>query len=460
MRGGILPPRTFTLLPGLSPLYPGSLPSVFPSLYLPVLTFRKLGAPPTNDTRKILTKEAQPSDSPKPASLPANSVGIVKPQSYAFDGPFKLACGRVLDGFKLVYETYGTLNEDKSNAILICHALSGHHHVAGYHSATDKRPGWWDHYIGPGKPIDTNKFFVVGVNNLGGCHGSTGPSSINPETGKPWGPDFPPLRARDWVHSQALLADHLGIETWAAVVGGSLGGMQAMRWALEYPQRLRHCVVIASAMKLTAQNIAFNETARQAITSDPDFRDGRYQEQETLPRHGLAVARMIGHITYLSDDGLGKKFGRELRSGTFEQGVEELVEFQVQSYLRYQGDSFSGSFDPNTYILMTRALDYFDLAREYDDDPVKAFSHAQCKFFLVSFTSDWRFAPERSREIADALIHANKPVSYAEVDSPMGHDAFLLPNARYEQVFSAYMNNVAKEMSSKNRDREATDVAS
>ena len=395
--------------------------------------------------RKILTTEAQPPQKGKPTGLPANSVGIVEPQSHTFPGPFKLACGRVLDEYTLVYETYGTLNADKSNGVLICHALSGHHHAAGYHSENDKRPGWWDHYIGPGKPIDTDKFFVVALNNLGGCHGSTGPTSINPETGKPWGPDFPPLRARDWVHSQAQLADHLGIQQWAAVVGGSLGGMQAMRWALEYPERLRHCVVIASAMKLSAQNIAFNETARQAITSDPDFRDGRYLEQETLPRHGLSVARMIGHITYLSDDGLGKKFGRELRSGTFEQGVEELVEFQVQSYLRYQGDTFSSSFDPNTYILMTRALDYFDLAREYEDDPVKAFSNARCKFFLVSFTSDWRFAPERSREIADALMHANIPVSYAEVESPMGHDAFLLPNARYENLFAAYMNNVARE---------------
>ncbi|WP_250460707.1 homoserine O-succinyltransferase MetX [Microbulbifer litoralis] len=376
---------------------------------------------------------------------PAGSVGVVVPQSARFDRPLALACGRTLRDYTLVYETYGELNADRSNAVLICHALSGHHHAAGRHRPDDKRPGWWDNYIGPGKPIDTDRFFVVSVNNLGGCHGSTGPSSINPDTGKPWGRDFPMLRVRDWVHSQARLADLLGIEQWAAVIGGSLGGMQAMRWALEYPERLRHCVVIASAMKLSAQNIAFNETARQAITSDPDFCGGRYLEQDRLPRRGLAVARMIGHITYLSDDGLGRKFGRELRSGSFALGAEEEVEFQVQSYLRYQGDTFSGSFDPNTYILMTRALDYFDLAREYDHDPVAAFSHARCRFLLLSFTSDWRFAPERSREIVDALMHANRPVSYAEIESAMGHDAFLLPNERYWRVFSAYMDSVAAE---------------
>ncbi|WP_444935149.1 homoserine O-succinyltransferase MetX [Microbulbifer sp. JTAC008] len=374
------------------------------------------------------------------------SVGLVEPKSHYFSEPLELACGRALKNYTLVYETYGELNREKTNAVLICHALSGHHHAAGRHSIDDKRPGWWDHYIGPGKPIDTNHFFVVSVNNLGGCHGSTGPVSINPDTGTTWGPDFPSLRVRDWVHSQARLADMLGIRQWAAVVGGSLGGMQAMRWSLEYPERLRNCVVIASAMKLSAQNIAFNETARQAITSDPDFCDGHYLQQDKLPRRGLAVARMIGHITYLSDDGLGRKFGRELRSGSFQQGSDEEVEFQIQSYLRYQGANFSTTFDPNTYILMTRALDFFDLAREYGDDPVEAFSHAKCRFLLVSFTSDWRFAPERSREIADALMHADIPVSYAEVESAMGHDAFLLPNGRYEGVFRAYMQRVAAEI--------------
>lgn len=380
-----------------------------------------------------------------PETLPADSVGLVTPQTLKFTDPLTLASGKVLAAYELVYETYGELNASKSNAVLICHALSGHHHAAGYHSMDDRKPGWWDSYIGPGKPIDTNKFFVVSLNNLGGCHGSTGPRSINPETGKPWGPDFPKLRVRDWVESQARLADKLGIEVWAAVIGGSLGGMQAMRWALEYPTRLRHCVVIASAMKLTAQNIAFNETARQAIMSDPNFCGGRYLEHDTIPRDGLAVARMIGHITYLSDYAMGKKFGRDLRSGSFERGNDEPVEFQIESYLRYQGDSFANSFDANSYLLITKALDYFDLSREYNDDPVEAFRHAQAKFFVVSFSSDWRFAPERSREIVTALIGANKSVSYAEIESNYGHDAFLLPDTRYEQALSRYLAGISTE---------------
>ena len=329
----------------------------------------------------------------------------------------------------------------------MCHALSGDHHAAGYHSAEDKKPGWWDNYIGPGKAIDTNHFYVVSLNNIGGCAGSTGPSSINPATNEPWGPDFPTLRVRDWVETQRMLADSLAIEQWAAVIGGSLGGMQAMRWALEYPDRLRHCVVIASALKLTAQNIAFNKTSRTAISSDPDFHEGRYYQHNTVPKSGLAIARMIGHITYLSDGVMGEKFGRDLRSGTFEQGVESELEFQVESYLRYQGDIFSENFDANTYMLMTKALDYFDLAREYDDDAVKAFAAAKCRFLVVSFTSDWRFSPERSREIVKALIGAEKSVSYAEVDAALGHDSFLLPVERYNNLFTAYMQKVAQEQS-------------
>ena len=375
----------------------------------------------------------------------AGSVGIVTPQTAHFEQPFKVSCGRELPSLDIVYETYGELNADHSNAVLVCHALSGDHHAAGYHSAGDKKPGWWDNYIGPGKAIDTNLFYVVSLNNIGGCAGSTGPSSINPETNEPWGPDFPTLRVRDWVETQRMLADSLAIEQWAAVIGGSLGGMQAMRWALEYPERLRHCVVIASALKLTAQNIAFNKTSRTAISSDPDFHDGRYYQHDTLPRRGLAIARMIGHITYLSDGVMGEKFGRDLRSGTFEQGVESELEFQVESYLRHQGDVFSESFDANTYMLMTKALDFFDLAREYADDPVKAFKAAKCRFLVVSFTSDWRFSPERSREIVNALIGAEKSVSYAEVDAPLGHDSFLLPVERYNNLFTAYMRKVAQE---------------
>ena len=372
----------------------------------------------------------------------AGSVGVVTPQRAQFPEGLSLACGRHLKEFELVYETYGTLNSDASNAVLICHALSGHHHAAGYHSTSDRKPGWWDACIGPGKAIDTNDFFVVSLNNIGGCHGSTGPLSINPETGREFGPDFPSLRVRDWVHSQAMLADRLGIHCWAAVIGGSLGGMQAMRWSLEYPDRLRYCIVIAGAMKLSAQNIAFNEIARQAIFSDPDFRDGYYRQHEVIPRQGLSIARMVGHITYLSDDAMAHRFGRDLRSGTLERGSEENVEFQVQSYLRHQGTVFSESFDANTYVLMTRALDYFDLAREYDNDPVEAFRGAQASFLVLSFSTDWRFSPERSREIVDALLAANKRVSYAEIAADQGHDAFLLPIPRYLDVFSAYMRRV------------------
>lgn len=378
-----------------------------------------------------------------PDSIPANSVGLVTPQLMQFDEPLTLACGRTLDSYQLMVETYGTLNASRTNALLICHALSGHHHAAGYHSMDERKPGWWDAYIGPGKPLDTNKFFIVSLNNIGGCHGSTGPVTPNPSTGQPWGGDFPTLRVRDWVHSQARLADALGIQKWAAVVGGSLGGMQAMRWSLEYPDRVGHCVVIASAMKLSAQNIAFNHAAREAILTDPDFHDGNFLSHSTVPKRGLSTARVIAHLTYLSDDGMGQKFGRELRSGSFDQGTEEPVEFQIESYLRYQADSFSKVFDANTYVLMTRALDYFDLAREYGDDPVEAFKQAQCKYMVISFTSDWRFSPERSREIVNALTRADRDVVYGELESDFGHDAFLIPNQpRYWDLLTSYMSQI------------------
>jgi homoserine O-acetyltransferase len=378
-----------------------------------------------------------------PDVIPADSVGLVVPQTHHFTQPLLLACGKTLDEYQLVYETYGQLNAAKSNAVLICHALSGHHHAAGYHSMDDKRPGWWDAYIGPGKPIDTNKFFVVALNNIGGCHGSTGPRSINSATGKVWGADFPMIRVRDWVASQACLADALGIDCWAAIVGGSLGGMQVMRWALQYPGRIRHAIVIASALRLSTQNIAFNEAARKAIMSDPNFHDGHYLDHDSLPKNGLAIARMIGHITYLSDYAMGEKFGRDLRSGNFNLGNAEPVEFQIESYLRYQGDSFANTFDANSYLRITKALDYFDLAREYDDDPVIAFKQAHAKFLVISFSTDWRFAPERSREIVNALVGANKAVTYAEIESKFGHDAFLLPDERYQQVFARYMTGVS-----------------
>jgi len=379
-----------------------------------------------------------------PATIPSDSVGIVTPQKLEFKQPLALRSGRVLPEYELMIETYGTLNAERSNAVLICHALSGHHHVAGYHSMAERKPGWWDSAVGPGKVIDTNKFFVVGLNNLGGCHGSTGPQSINPDTGKEYGPDFPVVTVRDWVNSQARLADRLGIQQWAAVVGGSLGGMQALRWSISYPERLRHCLVIASAPKLTAQNIAFNEVARQAISKDPEFFGGRYREHGTLPKRGLMLARMLGHITYLSDDAMREKFGRELRSGKLSFDFE--ADFQVESYLRYQGESFSESFDANTYLLMTKALDYFDPTVDYDGDLTTALGAAQCGYLLVSFTTDWRFSPARSREIVDALIAAGKRVSYAEVEAAQGHDAFLMPIPRYMEVFGGYMNRVAAEL--------------
>lgn len=375
-----------------------------------------------------------------PDTLPADSVGLVKPQQLAFEAPLALDCGRSLPGFELAYETYGELNADASNAILICHALSGDHHAAGYYSMEDRKPGWWESCIGPGKPIDTSHFFVVSANNLGGCKGSTGPMSINPDKNKPYGPDFPIVTVKDWVRSQARLADALGIDQWAAVIGGSLGGMQAMQWAIDFPQRLRHCVAIAAAPKLSAQNIGFNEVARQAIMSDPEFHQGHYYEHNVIPRRGLMLARMLGHITYLSDESMRSKFGRDLREGKLNFGFD--VDFQVESYLRYQGQSFVEKFDANTYLLMTKALDYFDPAADYDNDLAKALTRAQAQFLVVSFTSDWRFAPKRSREIVKALLDSQKNVSYAEVEAHHGHDAFLIPIPDYLEVFSTYMNRL------------------
>ncbi|MFS0825503.1 homoserine O-succinyltransferase MetX [Pseudomonas phoenicis] len=374
-------------------------------------------------------------------AFPEDSVGLVTPQVARFDEPLPLACGRSLATYELIYETYGTLNARASNAVLICHALSGHHHAAGYHSADDRKPGWWDSCIGPGKPIDTDRFFVVSLNNLGGCNGSTGPSSLNPLTGKPYGADFPVLTVQDWVHSQARLADRLGIAQWAAVVGGSLGGMQALQWTITYPERIRHCVDIASAPKLSAQNIAFNEVARQAILTDPEFHGGSFQDQGVIPKRGLMLARMVGHITYLSDDSMGEKFGRELKSDKLNYDFHS-VEFQVESYLRYQGEEFSGRFDANTYLLMTKALDYFDPAADHRGDLAATLAGVEAEFCIMSFTTDWRFSPARSREMVDALMAARKNVCYLEIDSPYGHDAFLIPTPRYMQGFANYMNRI------------------
>lgn len=370
---------------------------------------------------------------------------IVTPQKIPFEQPFALQNGQTLPRFDLMIETYGTLNPEKSNAVLICHALSGNHHVAGKHLPDDKYPGWWDNMVGPGKPIDTERFFVVGLNNLGGCHGSTGPLSHNPETGEEYGADFPIVTVKDWVKSQTLLADYFGIRQWAAVVGGSLGGMQALQWTIDFPDRVRHALVIASATRLSAQNIAFNDVARQAIITDPDFHDGHYRRYQTIPRRGLRIARMMGHITYLAEQGLSRKFGRSMQSEGYQYGYD--VEFEVESYLRYQGDKFANRFDANTYLRMTKALDYFAPAAEFNNDLNAALKTVQAKFFIASFSTDWRFAPARSRALVKHLVRAGKHVQYIEVESTHGHDAFLMTDEPYIRAVRAYMNNVAKECS-------------
>ena len=371
--------------------------------------------------------------------LENNSVGIVAPQNAHFDTPLTLKSGAVLPTFDLAYETYGTLNHDKSNAVLICHALSGTHHVAGKYSENDKYPGWWDNLVGPNKPLDTNKFFVIGVNNLGGCHGSTGSASINPATGKPWGSAFPIVTVEDWVNSQARLLDFLGLPSLAAVIGGSLGGMHALQWTLAFPNRVRHALVIASAPNLTAQNMAFNEVARQAIITDPEFHGGDYYAHNAIPRRGLRIARMLGHITYLSDDAMGAKFGRKLKND-IQYSFD--AEFEMESYLRYQGDKFAGEFDANTYLRMTRALDYYDPALPFNNDLTAALKQAKAHFLVVSFTSDWRFSPARSREIVKALLDNELTVSYAEVTAAHGHDAFLMPDAHYHNILRTYLSNI------------------
>jgi homoserine O-acetyltransferase len=370
----------------------------------------------------------------------ASSVGIVSPQTAHFSEPLTLKSGAVLPAYDLVYETYGKLNADSSNAILVCHALSGTHHLAGKYSEDDKYPGWWDNIIGPGKPLDTNRFFIIGVNNLGGCHGSTGPASINPATNAPWGSSFPVVTVEDWVAAQARLANRLGINAFAAVMGGSLGGMQALQWTLSYPARVRHALVIAAAPNLTAQNIAFNEVARQAILTDPEFYGGDYYAHGVVPKRGLRLARMLGHITYLSDDAMGEKFGRKLKHDEVEYSFN--VEFEMESYLRYQGDKFADEFDANTYLRMTRVLDYFDPALAFGGDLSAAFKAAQAEFLVVSFTSDWRFSPARSREIVKALLENERRVSYVELTAQHGHDAFLMHDLHYHEVVRAYLERI------------------
>jgi homoserine O-acetyltransferase len=374
------------------------------------------------------------------------SLGNVTPQTLRFTEPLPLQSGSTLADYELVYETYGTLNADRSNAVLVCHALNASHHVAGTYEGRAKSEGWWDNLVGPGKPLDTDRFFVIGINNPGSCFGSTGPMHTNPATGHPWGADFPVVTVEDWVDAQARLLDRLGIRRLAAVLGGSLGGMQALSWTLRHPDRLGHCIAVATAPNLSAQNIAFNEVARRAIITDPDFHGGHFYAHGVVPKRGLRVARMIGHITYLSDDSMEEKFGRELRAAEFGYTTQD-IEFQIESYLRHQGDKFSEYFDANTYLLITRALDYFDPARAHGGDLSRAFAvAADKKFLIVSFTTDWRFSTARSREIVKALVDNRITVSYAEIDAPHGHDAFLLDDPRYHGVLRAYFQRIDAEL--------------
>jgi homoserine O-acetyltransferase len=380
--------------------------------------------------------------------VPAGSVGYVSPQFLSFDEPLTLASGQVLPSYSLAVETYGELNAARSNAVLICHALNASHHVAGLEADAPHQSGWWDNMVGPGKAVDTDRFFVVGVNNLGSCFGSTGPTTVNPATGQPWGASFPLLTVEDWVHAQERVADHFGIERFAAVMGGSLGGMQALSWAITCPERVGDCVVVASTARLSAQNIAFNEVARRAILTDPDFCDGDYYARGVVPVNGLSVARMVGHITYQSDEVMASKFGRAQRkpgpNGQYHYSYD--VEFEVESYLRHQGEKFSRYFDANTYLLLTRALDYFDPARACGGDLARALAPVQARFLLVSFTTDWRFAPEHSREMVQALLKNHREVTYAEIDAPHGHDAFLLGDARYHAIVQGNYDGIARRL--------------
>ena len=371
----------------------------------------------------------------------AGDVGLVTAAREVFSETLTLTSGRTLAGFELITETYGRLNTQRSNAVLICHALSGNHHAAGRYDLSDPKPGWWDLHIGPGKAIDTNRFFVVSLNNLGGCDGSSGPNTMNSDTELPWGPDFPQVSVSDWVTTQVMLVDRLGIDSWAAVIGGSLGGMQALHWAVHYPERVRNCVALAAAPKLTAQNIAFNEIARQAILSDPDWLSGHYQRETVTPTRGLSLARMVGHLTYMSADGMSDRFGRDTRTPSDTIDSEETV-FQVESYLRYQGKQFSTRFDANTYLLMTKALDRFDIAADFNDSLNDAMAVTTSRMLIIAFSSDWRFSPARSQELVDALLASGRPVSYAEIETDAGHDAFLLDEPYYTGLFTAWMQQV------------------
>ena len=371
-----------------------------------------------------------------------NSIGIVKPKIFKCADPIKLSCGMTLDNYELIYETYGKLNKNKDNAVLVCHALSGNQHVAGRHKKTDKHPGWWDSLVGPGKPLNTNKFFVIGINNLGGNEGSTGPKSINPKTKKVWGSSFPIITVEDWVKTQKTLINYLGIQRLSSVIGGSLGGMQALEWNLQFPNEVKNTIIIAAAPNLTAQNIAFNEVARQSIITDPDFQKGDFYTKKNKPKRGLRVARMLGHITYLSNDAMKSKFGRKKKNKDFKYNFN--TEFEIESYLNYQGDKFAQEFDANTYIRMTKALDYYDPTKQNKKKLSAVFKKIKSKFLVISFTSDWRFSPARSKEIVKSLLDNNINVSYAEISAESGHDAFLMSDDHYHEILNSFFKNIFK----------------
>jgi homoserine O-acetyltransferase len=359
-----------------------------------------------------------------PARTEPGEVGLVEPRDFVSIESFLFESGQTLPGFTLRYETYGRLNAARDNVVIICHALSGDHHCAGIHALTDRKPGWWNNLIGPGKAVDTNRFFVLCSNCLGGCQGSTGPSSINPATGRPYGVSFPFVTVRDMVRAQKRLLDSLGITSIYAAIGGSMGGMQVLQWGIEYPGFIRRLLAMATTARESAQGIGFNEVGRQAIMQDPGWNHGDY-ERNGGPRVGLAIARMMAHITYVSDASMDRKFGRKRKGAADNAAYNFDVQFEVESYLRYQGESFINRFDANSYLYITRAIDHFDLAAAYGSLE-KAFEHVEAETLVVGFTSDWLFPPQQNRDISLALLRSGKRASYAELDTDLGHDSFLL----------------------------------
>ncbi|MDZ7723194.1 MAG: homoserine O-acetyltransferase [candidate division KSB1 bacterium] len=372
-----------------------------------------------------------------------NSVGIVKPQSYTCAEPpdaMRLESGETLGPVTLAYETYGSLNKQKDNAILITHALSGDAHAAGRHHEHDRKPGWWDFMIGPGRAMDTDKYFIICSNVIGGCQGSTGPSSVNPRTGQHYNLDFPVITIRDMVKAQTFLIDHLGIERLRCAIGGSMGGMQVLEWGIAYPDRVAGLIPMATTSRLNAQGIAFDEVGRQAIYADPNWRSGNYLNHQVIPREGLSVARMLAHITYLSEASMHEKFGRRLREKE-RYGYDFSTDFEVESYLRYQGQSFTQRFDANSYLYITKAIDYFDLIQDHGSLE-NAFRHITAKMLVVSFSSDWLFPTSQAKDIVRALKLNRKHVSFCEIDSPYGHDSFLLPHKNMEKMLADFIYEI------------------